>query len=372
MDTVFPFGFPGPTAFYLTLLVAVFMIHVLFMNYVLAGSAYLAAHTVLFGSADDGTPLSRILRDWLPFMLSAAITAGIAPLLFLQIVYRENFYTANLLLFYRWMAILPVLIAGFYLLYILKSKRIGHWPFVARAAVGVGAFAGFMFVAWSWVENHLLSVHPDVWVEQYASGVLVYRPFELFPRLALWVVGSFPTMALMLAWQVWWESRLDTGMPTAEQTRGAHRTAMIALIAIVLTSICAGAYSLLMPPAARDVVFSMLTLPYVILSVIGVTLELIAWVPQLRAGRLKLVWLSVATVGLMLHFCGMTVINESTRLAAIDISTRYAEHAASAKIGGRWAFGFFLLLNLGLMAYCIRLTSMRRPPEETIETPEKP
>ena len=58
METPFPFGLPFPTAFYLTLYLLTLMIHIVFMNYVLAGSAYLAVHTVMHGRADSGSPLA--------------------------------------------------------------------------------------------------------------------------------------------------------------------------------------------------------------------------------------------------------------------------------------------------------------------------
>ena len=134
MDTLFPFGFPFATAFYLTIYLATLMVHIVFMNYVLAGSAYLAFDTVLQGNGKSENPIAALLRDWMPFMISAAITAGIAPLLFLQILYQQHFYTANLLLFYRWMVILPVMLVGFYLAYLLKSKLVRQWPLVARVA----------------------------------------------------------------------------------------------------------------------------------------------------------------------------------------------------------------------------------------------
>ena len=110
MDTLFPFGFPFATSFYLTAYVLTLVLHVVFMNYVFAGSAYLAVVAVFQGkeAADPATSrLSTVLRDWMPAMLSGAITAGIAPLLFLQILYQRNHYVANLLLFHRWMALLP-------------------------------------------------------------------------------------------------------------------------------------------------------------------------------------------------------------------------------------------------------------------------
>src|SRR5690606_13473055 len=121
-DTIFPFAYPWQTAFYLTVYMLTLALHVVPMNCVLAGSMVLFGATVntrrkngnqANGNAASGALyFSDWLRDWMPFLLGVAITAGVAPLLFVQILYQKNFYTANLLLFNRWMAILPVLIVG--------------------------------------------------------------------------------------------------------------------------------------------------------------------------------------------------------------------------------------------------------------------
>ena len=115
MNLPFPFDEPLATAFYTILLVLTFAMHQAFMHYVLAGSLYVAWASLFPGSNRQPTnsvilvlprnerPLALILRDWMPFILSAAITAGVAPLLFIQIVYQRQFYTANLLLSWRWM-----------------------------------------------------------------------------------------------------------------------------------------------------------------------------------------------------------------------------------------------------------------------------
>ena len=83
MDTPFPFGLPLPTAFYLTVYVLTLMIHVVFMNYVHAGPGYLAVAYLRSG----GRPLretATVVKELTPFMLSEAITAGVAPHLFAQ------------------------------------------------------------------------------------------------------------------------------------------------------------------------------------------------------------------------------------------------------------------------------------------------
>ena len=80
MDTIFPFGFPLATAFYLTLFVTTLVLHVLFMNYVLAGTAWLAWSIVIgrvrLGSKSvdiskrEPATSESILADWIPTMLS--------------------------------------------------------------------------------------------------------------------------------------------------------------------------------------------------------------------------------------------------------------------------------------------------------------
>ena len=94
MEAPFPTGLPLATAFYLTLYVLTLVIHVLFVSYVLAGTAYLAA--VHFLPGHPAAPrhkggAAEALRDWMPLALSGTITAGVAPLLFIQILYQRAF-----------------------------------------------------------------------------------------------------------------------------------------------------------------------------------------------------------------------------------------------------------------------------------------
>ena len=358
MNEPFPFGLQGPTAFYLVLYLSTLLIHIVFMNYVLAGSAYLAVHSVFRGRTNEESPLAELLRDWMPFMLSAAITAGIAPLLFLQILYQKHFYTANLLLFSRWMAILPVLIAGFYLSYLLKSKLVHRWPLAGRAAVGCGTFACFAFVGWSWVENHLLSVQsqPD-WEKEYVADTLLYYHPELLPRLTLWFLAAFPTMALVVGWQLWYRHgrNIDGANQPVPKIAGSRRTAVIAVAGIITSTLAALVYFWMMKPDARDTITGPVAFPYLVMAIVGGVIQLGAWVPQFLAARLSKKWLIVATTGLVINFIGMAVVNEATRLAALDITQLYAKHKQASEVGGFFLFALFLAINTGLMLYCLRL-----------------
>lgn len=362
MDAPFPFGLPLPTAIYLVLYLATLMVHIAFMNYVLAGSAVMAGMLVVRGRPAQDHPIYALLRDWMPFMLSAAITAGIAPLLFLQVLYKEQFYTANLLLFFRWMAILPALILGFYLGYLLKKDSARGWPRWAVLAVGCGVFASFAFVGWSWVENHLLSLQPpERWQEQYVSGAHLFRSPELPPRLLLWFVAGFPTMALMVGWQLWDRSRREGGDPTA----GARAASAIALVGIVVSSLWGGRYYFLLSEPAQKAIAGRPGLLYLVLSIAGGAIELAAWAAVCRRRKFSLRWLAIASAGLVVNFIGTGVMNETIRLVTLDatvgLPALYARHAASWKVAGLPVFLCFFALNAALMVVCVRIVRKRAP-----------
>ena len=102
MNTPFPFELPSPSIWYVVLYAATLLLHVAFMSYVLVGALLLGLaglrarlHAAHRSGHADGTggdrgalaPMARVLKDWMPSALSAAITAGIAPLLFVLLAF---------------------------------------------------------------------------------------------------------------------------------------------------------------------------------------------------------------------------------------------------------------------------------------------
>ncbi len=354
MDAPFPFGFPFSTALYLTLYLLTWVFHVLFMNYLLAGSFY------LFGANLSGFlrpaasrqrgAAERILADWLPFALSAAITAGVAPLLFLQILYPRRFYTANLLLFHRWMAILPALVAGFYLLYLLKSRWMERRSGLIRTAASLGALLCFAFTGWSWTENHLLSLDEKIWPAFYASRSLVYRSTEVLPRFALWTAGSFPTLAALLLWQ------FRSGGNSVEVTaRDWRRLAALALAGIALSLLAAGDYVAVMEKPAREQLTGPLALPYAVAALAGLAAQAAGWILQRRRDSLSKGCLALISSGVLLALLGVAVLREAVRLSALDLQVLYPAHVQAAREGGLLVFLFFLAVNALLIAGCFIL-----------------
>jgi hypothetical protein len=346
MDATFPFGFPWPTAFYLVLYVATLVIHVIFMNYVLAGTGWLAVSSVLGVGGDDRLTVRAVLKDWMPFALSAAITAGVAPILFIQILYKQSFYTANLLLFHRWMAIVPVLIVGFYLLYLLKAKAVGRWPMWLRAAVGVVAFACFAFVAYSWTENHLLSVKSaEAWGAFYGERRVSHYEAALVPRLGMWFIGSVPTMAMLVLWQLWFAQRHGVVVAPGQ----ARAVALAAIIGIVGAAACGYAYQHY-DHTSWDAATGPLASAYMLVAGLGLSLQC-NWIVIAVRQRVQTLPLLAVTVGVILTILGMTVIREAIRLNSIDMTALYEVHARAAEVGGLAVFLAFFAINASLIVW---------------------
>src|SRR5438067_509291 len=165
-------------------------LHAVFVGYVFAGTIYALVQAVR--KADD--PVAETVRDRLPFMLGCGITAGVAPLLFLQLLYQRRFYTANLLMGPRWMAVVPALIVGFYALYLAKSA-----PRFRIAALAVGA-ACFAFVAWSWSELHELMSADGAWRDLYAAGQRQFASTTVAARFVVLAGAMATVFATVAAW----------------------------------------------------------------------------------------------------------------------------------------------------------------------------
>lgn len=355
MNAPFPFGFPAATAWYLSLYILTLAMHVVFMNYVLAGSLYLAVRLARpqreSASAEDNAA-ATILKDWLPFMLSAAITAGVAPLLFVQILYQREFYTANLLLFHRWMAVLPVLIVAFYLAYVIKSGTAAQRP-ALRAVSAIGTALGLLFVAWAWTENHALGLDQRVWPTQYASGSMRYAHAAIWPRLLIWVSGAFPTLAVLVAWQL--RAGASGVAPAAAGRTAAAALANLGIGGAGLALVCGVAYAIVGGPAVRSSAVLVLAWPWLVLAVAGLVLQVVAWWRIRTRHTLHRPALWLATVGLTATIIGIAAVRESIRVTQVDWAGLAERHAAAAGAGGLPVFLVFAVLALGVIVACVRI-----------------
>ena len=342
MSHVFPWALGGPLSLYLGLYVVTLALHAAFVGYVLGGSGWVAV-AALRRRPD---PVAAAARDWLPFALGAAITAGVAPLLFVQLVYQDRFYTSNLLLFNRWMAVVPVLIVGFYLLYLNKSDRLRRRS--ARAAVAIAAALCFVFVAWSWTENHLLGLDERAWPRFYAEGRLFYTSPALAPRLVTWLFAALPVFAAGAAWQV----RVRGAGDAAALARAMRRLAILALVGIAGSTAAAVWQEATLPIASRYDLAQPMVAPWWWALGAARAAEAVAWlIVAIRPGGGRTRgWLARATAGGALALIAGGMVREGARLHALGRLRR-----GWLAAGGELVFLGFAALTVAALVVIYRL-----------------
>lgn len=368
MDTLFPFGFPPDTILYLVLYTLTLAIHFLLAGYVLAGTAWILA-TGLVSSGQGPDRLSvHLLRDWLPFALGGAITAGVAPLLFVQILYQQEFYSANLLLVRRWAMVLPALILGFYSLYLLKSRSgspLRGWALIAAAL----ATACFALTGFAWTENHLLANQGlEFWTRFYKDGSTAYIEATTLPRVGVWLSGCLTPMLAIVAWQVRYrECNAEKALPTGEKkaagnspalfpdiTAEARTLSAVALFALTLATGFSAGYIAFLPAAVRDSVTGTCGFAWLILALCGAVVQVAGWW-QVRRGSTFLGagprWLAI---GCAMSILGAVNVREIIRLAGVGAAGLFEKHSEAAKAGGFWIFAAFLAINTALVIWVVR------------------
>jgi hypothetical protein len=296
-----------------------FALHVVLISYVLAGTAYALVQALR--CKEDA--IADRARDLLPFMLGLGITAGVAPLLFLQLLYQRQFYTANLLLGPRWGAVVPALIVGFYALYLAKATAVTRWRRIALAI----ALVSFTFVAWSWSELHLVMQDQPAWREMYAAGDRFYAQSGVLPRLLLWL-GAMATLFATVA--AWWAAVADR-----------RRLAMIAIGGRFVSAI---AVALLV---AADAAVISAAHGWLYLMSAALAVELGAWIwTALRPAGAGLTLVTGA--GTVVLLAGV-VVREAPRLAAIE-----APRTASLDAAGFPVFALTAVLGVAVIAWIVR------------------
>lgn len=354
MDQVFPLGLPWATEFYTALYVLTFALHQALMHYVLAGSLFVAWTMAFPGTGPmprSEQPIAAALRDWMPFALGAAITAGVAPLLFIQILYQRQFYTANLLLSWRWMIVIPALIVAFYLLYLIKSQWMARWPRFIRAGIATVAGLLFVFVGFCWTANHLLSMNAASWPDMYMTGKLPFSASTVVLRMLVWGGGAFASMATIVAWQ--------TALPltSSEQGRIAgadpRPLAAMAIGGLTVALAAAAAYLWQADYRFRGLALGIVGGPYVAAVLVGVVMQTATWWIAFRRSVLTLRAVAFISFGWVLTLVSISIVREIGRWSTLDAASLVPRHQAAAEVGGLSIFLIFAAVNGAAIAACI-------------------
>jgi len=188
-----PLPLPGPGGLFWTLLVVTFWFHFLSVQMLLGSLIITIAEVV------TGKPREQFLEGLkrLPIIMAFVINLGIPPLLFLQLLYAQFFYTSSVIMGIPWIATVFLLIVCYGCLYLARYEkregRIPVWLFISLVAG--------LTIAYFFTNNVTLMLHPDVWPEAYRTSPI---GAHLYPDtgsvLFRWLWAIAPATTVVAVW----------------------------------------------------------------------------------------------------------------------------------------------------------------------------
>ncbi len=194
-----PDTIPAPAWVFHVLDVALFMLHIVVIN-VLVGGSLLFLYSRLMKREHPNAALEPLSKK-LPVAFALGINLGVAPLLFLQVIWGHLFYSSSILLGVFWILVIPLVILAYYGTYI-HAKSIGN----VTALLGIGmASLVLLYVGFIFVNNILLMMQPKEWTAYFGNRngtILLLSDPTLIPRYLHYIVASVAIAGLFLS-TVW-------------------------------------------------------------------------------------------------------------------------------------------------------------------------
>jgi hypothetical protein len=156
---------PAPLWLVTGLHVLTLTLHFAAMNFLVGGLVVL-----LFGKIEGkwDHPVVRTYLKLFPVAMAATVTLGVAPLLFVQLVYHRQVYAASIASGWFWLFIIVAVIAAYYLLYAAAFSR-GENPGRRPLFLGLALLAA-VYVSFVYSTVFSLAERPDLVQALYASN----------------------------------------------------------------------------------------------------------------------------------------------------------------------------------------------------------
>jgi len=216
-----PLPLPADSILLQTLLVVLFLWHILFVNLMVGGSLLTVVFQLIGRQRPDFTVLARAIAGTVTVNKSLAVVLGVGPLLAINVLYTVYFYTANALTGGAWLAIVPLVTIAFLLTYAHKYT----WDRLANArglhiALGMAGAGLFLVIPLIFLANINLMLFPGRWlqVEGFLSALLLPN---VWPRYFHFLTASVAITGLFLLFFF-----LRAGCPVETKLRDLDRAGL--------------------------------------------------------------------------------------------------------------------------------------------------
>ncbi|MBU0679828.1 MAG: hypothetical protein KKD73_00245 [Proteobacteria bacterium] len=210
---------PVHWAWFQGLLNVTFVLHLILMNLMLGGMLICFIHQWRGSSSES----ERFIVGKLPFFIAFTVNFGVAPLLFLQVIYGHFIYTSSVLMACSWLSVIVFLLAGYYGVYIYGIK----WESLGRARGFVSGIVAccFLLIAFIFVNNLTMMQVPETWLRYFdnSKGLLLnIKEPTLMPRYLHFILSSTAVAGLALALYGDWQMRRGNEEKKEMRKMGLH------------------------------------------------------------------------------------------------------------------------------------------------------
>ena len=201
-----PMGIPFYPVVFQLLMVLTFALHIIFVNFTV-GASVLSVYGHFKGGL-QWKRLSRALAKAAPAAVSGAMLLGVAPLLFIQVLYDSFWYTSNMLSAFWVIGFIFIMMAAYGFLYVFylggTKKESKGKPLFGVLSVLLFLLAGIVM--------HVLNyqfLQPEKWLSWYSgqgavdTSGLALHTFHL-PRFLHFMVPSFAVSGVLLMLYAWY------------------------------------------------------------------------------------------------------------------------------------------------------------------------
>jgi len=208
-----PEAIPVTSEWFGFLLTLTFMLHLLFMN-VMVGTGIISLCGHLRQNA--GTCyLEKDISQKLTFIIAFTINLGVAPFLFLQVLYGQFIYVSSMIMAVYWLSVIILLIIAYYSAYYYKF----NFDRLHSARTYFISFTVLIFfvIAFLFTNNMTLMSKPETWTvffDNPRGTVLNLSDPSLFPRFLHFMTASAAVGGLFIA--LLWSLKQKKGIPGAE------------------------------------------------------------------------------------------------------------------------------------------------------------
>ena len=323
--------------------VLTFILHILVMNVMLGASIIALVHNVR--GKRDSEPLTKTISVKLPFTIAFAVNFGVAPLLFMQVLYGQFLYTSSVLMAVYWLGVVGLVIAAYGSAYVydFRYNALGSLKtlFIAVTALCLLA-TGFIFT-----NNMTLMLNPEAWtayVDNAGGTILNLSDPTVLPRYLHVVASSTALGGLALA--LLYQRRKDDPQAGRWVRHGMNWYAFSTVVQMAL-----GLWFLTALPERVSRLLLGGSLPHTLVFAAGARLGIFSISNALRYNVRTTAIISVTTISLMVYLRDM--VRDAYLSPYLDLGKRVVTGEYSPFI----LFVLTLVAGVAVIAWMLRTAS---------------